>query len=268
MASAIIYKGQTLATADNDTKTLLTAGKYLEDNIKVADTRLALKPFILRPDAELVKTWSIDRMVVEDDEATLPAYSTSAQTVLEAAAMTPTYTISYADWDWYVVERMLTIPTYSTTSKAKGRVEYHFSSYLFEITNVPGNTFHSLVEPTLNYTSRLVIIPSQACIRQLYYSGATTLAMYTATTYGCAQVVSAPSIASGVLTINAPSVQERGSTTYFVNTFMNAVTDIRRQFVAELWRAPKGNLNIDAWGHTQQMFHIADCINNHNCKLS
>lgn len=37
MTATISYKGNTLATADNNTKTLLTSGKYLEDNITITD---------------------------------------------------------------------------------------------------------------------------------------------------------------------------------------------------------------------------------------
>lgn len=38
MSSTITYKGETIATASNNTKTLKTAGKYLEDDITVTDT--------------------------------------------------------------------------------------------------------------------------------------------------------------------------------------------------------------------------------------
>lgn len=37
MTATISYKGNTLATADNNTKTLLTSGKYLEDDITITD---------------------------------------------------------------------------------------------------------------------------------------------------------------------------------------------------------------------------------------
>ena len=37
MTATITYKGSTLATASNDTKKLLTAGKYLEDDITIVD---------------------------------------------------------------------------------------------------------------------------------------------------------------------------------------------------------------------------------------
>lgn len=38
MSATIKYKGETIATASNNTKTLLTAGKYMEANVVVTDT--------------------------------------------------------------------------------------------------------------------------------------------------------------------------------------------------------------------------------------
>lgn len=38
MSTTVTYKGATLTTADNQTRTLLTAGKYLEDNVTITDT--------------------------------------------------------------------------------------------------------------------------------------------------------------------------------------------------------------------------------------
>ena len=37
MSTTVTYKGETLATVSNDTKTLTTQGKYLEDNITLTD---------------------------------------------------------------------------------------------------------------------------------------------------------------------------------------------------------------------------------------
>lgn len=37
MSATVTYKGNTLTTAENQTRTLLTAGKYLEDNITITD---------------------------------------------------------------------------------------------------------------------------------------------------------------------------------------------------------------------------------------
>ena len=37
MSTTVTYKGDTIATVDNATKTLKTAGKYLEDDITLSD---------------------------------------------------------------------------------------------------------------------------------------------------------------------------------------------------------------------------------------
>lgn len=37
MSTTVTYKGSTIATVDNTTKTLKTAGKYLEDDITLSD---------------------------------------------------------------------------------------------------------------------------------------------------------------------------------------------------------------------------------------
>ena len=37
MSSTVTYKGNTLTTVDNATKTLLTAGKYMEDDVTITD---------------------------------------------------------------------------------------------------------------------------------------------------------------------------------------------------------------------------------------
>lgn len=82
------------------------------------------------------------------------------------------------------------------------------------------------------------------------------------------QAVVAPSITSGVLTINSPSVGVRGHTTYFTSTYFNALSDIRVQYVIEVYRAPKANLNLDGWGHSTQIAHVMNCVNSSTHKLT
>ena len=258
--------GETTAVASD-----VAAGKYFFNaagtkTLGTGTLAQPLKPYILRPDAELVRTWTHDSLAVEDDEATIPAYSTSAQTVIAAEALTPTITLSYADYNYYVVERFLTIPIYNTTTKAKGRPDYCASSYLYEVNAIDGSTFKS-VEGTV-YTSRTTNVASQTWTRAPYWSSATALSMYTATSYTVSQVATAPAISSGVLTISTPSLQMRGSTTYFTSSNWGKITDIRRQYVIELYRAPRSEVNLEGWGSYQNMLHIAGCINGTTNKLT
>ena len=227
-----------------------------------------LTPYTVRPDAELVKSYSYDKLMVTDEKINIPAYTTSSTTVKAAAALSPTITLTYADYYYYVAERFLTIPIYNISSKAKGREEYHFSSYLYEIADVAGSSYKALVDGKL-YTSRTVAAAGQSLIRQLYWSSGTALSMYTATSYGVAQVASAPSISSGVMTLNAPSLAMRGSSTYFSSTYWNAMTDVRLQYVIEVYRSPKtSTYNLAGWGVSQQGAHIASCIDGTTNKLT
>ena len=224
----------------------------------------SLKMGVLRPDAEKVKTWSYDLMAVDDEGLTIPSYSTTAQTVRASEAMSGTYTFDYTNYDYYVLERFLTIPTYSISTKAKGRVEYHIGSCAYEVVNIPANQMHALIDPTKNVTATRAAYAVGAWYRSVYWSSASAVAAYSTSAYSTSQIVVAPTISSGVLTINTPTWSMRGHTTYFTNTFFNAITDIRYQFIAELYRSPKGDMNIDGWGIQQQALHIINDVHNNN----
>lgn len=267
MSATITYKGVAIATVDNQTKTLNTSGCYMEDDVTVTDV-VQLKNFALRPDAEIVKTWSYNVSAVNDWSLTIPSYSTSAQTVKATSAASETYTLDYDNYDYYVTERMLSIPTYSISTKGKGRVEYWAGAYAYEVVQIPANSIHALVDTTKYYTSRNVTVSSVgAAYRSVYYSSGTAIGLYNNAVYSVVQTAVTPSISSGVLTMNTPNCTMRGSTSYFVNTYFNAITDIHYQWIAELWRVPKNNMNIDGWTSEQQLFHVIDCVDNTNHKL-
>ena len=104
-------------------------------------------------------------------------------------------------------------------------------------------------------------------VRLLYWSSGTALSTYTSTTYGLTQPVTAPAISSSTLTIKTPTLSFRGHSSYLNSTYYSYVTDIRLQYIIEVYRAPKSNLNIDGWGSEQQSKYILNCINNNNQKL-
>ena len=59
----------------------------------------------------------------------------------------------------------------------------------------------------------------------------------------------------------------RGNTTYFTSSAWGKITDIRRQYVIEVYKAPKNHLNLDGWGAYQHMLKIAACVNGTTNKL-
>jgi len=228
-----------------------------------------LKMGAIRPDAELVKTWSWDAYAVDDWELTIPAYSTTAQTIKESESASGTYTLDYTNYDYFITERMFSIPTYSVTSHNKGRVEYWIGYYAYEVTVIPANSFIAYIDDSVKYTSRNTTVRAAgAAYTSLYWSSATAVSPYSTAAYSVAQAAATPTISSGVLTMKTPTCTIRGSTTYFTSTYFNALTDIRYQWIAELWRAPKNNFNLNGWGVEQTVNHIMDCVNSTTKKLT
>ena len=257
MSTTISYKGNTLATVNDNTKTLETEGKYLEADIVLTDLP-AIGLYTIRPDAELIKTYSNDSLAVHDDSATLPAWKSTAATTIKASAnLSGTVSLDYTNYDYFAVERFLTIPVYNTDTIAASRNEYSFGSSMYEIVNIPANTVESF--SGTKYGSLSVGPATYTCYRLCYWSSASAIGLYTSSTYGIHQVTAAPSISSGKWTFKSPTLQFRGSTTYLTEAVYNTITDIRRQFVIDVYRAPKGHLAHDAWGIDQSLKHIVDC---------
>lgn len=226
-----------------------------------------LKPYLLRPDAELVETYTHDSLVVTDDEVTLPAWkSTAATTILASENLTPQITLDYDDYDWFVLERFLATPVYSTDTPAKSRNEYSIGSVMYELVSIPADSFKA-ANGTL-YVSRSVGTNAYTCYRLLYWSSASALGVYTSTSYGIHQVATAPSISSGKWTIKTPAVSFRGHSSYLTETVYGTVTDIRRQFAIEVYKAPKSNMNIDGWGLQQQTLRILGNVKSNNGVLT
>lgn len=227
-----------------------------------------LKIGVLRQDAEMVQSWSKDSLFVNDDGGTIPAYTTSATTLVAAADLTPTYAVDYTNYNYYILVRALTIPTYNTSTKSAARPEYSILTGCYEIVEFPANTIKTL-DGSKSYASRSgTTTAAGAAYRMLYWSSGSAVSMYTSTTYGIHQVIAAPGTSSGILTVKRPSLYIRGSSTYLSSTVWGTLTDIRVQYVVEAYRAPKGNLNLNGWGMYTQGDHILDCVNTANHKLT
>ena len=227
-----------------------------------------LTSYTVRPDAELIKTYSCDKLFIADESGTVPAYSTTAKTLIATQNLSPTVSLTFADYNYYVVERFVTIPTYSIETKAKGRSEYHVASHLYEIAEMPANEFVALVDGTTKYTSRSVSVSASAYYRLLYWSSATAVTPYSTNAYGVYQAVTAPALSGSTLTLKTPVLGMRGHSSYFVQTFWDAITEIRFQYIIEIYRAPKNNYNLNGWGLYQNLQHTLDCALSSNHTLT
>ena len=219
----------------------------------------------IRPDSELVHSYTFDQMLVADMGITKPSYTTTA-TTLKASETLGTVSMDFNNYDYYVVERMLAKPVYNVTTKAKGRMEYNFISALYEIATIPANTFIAFDGTKL--ASRNTVITQNLYQRLFYFSSDSAVSVYSTAQNGTYFVIQSPSLIGTTLTVKSPAINIRGNTVYFTQTYWNAMTDARYQYIIEVYRAPRGNLNLNGWGGEQQGMHILDCINNNDGTLT
>ena len=219
----------------------------------------APKEYIIRQDAELIQQWTADEKIVEDLELTIPAYKTSAQVIHTGTALSPTITVDYTNYCYYILMRGLAIPTYNTTTKQKGRCDYGASAYLYELIEIPANTFKS-VDGTKTLTSRnAAVTASGSSGRELYWTSATAIGVANNVTYGAYVTGQAPTLSGTTLTVKAPTYGIRGSTTYMTSGAWGTMTDIREQYVIEVYRAPKttSQISLNGW---QLSSNISDAV--------
>lgn len=225
---------------------------------------VTLKEGVIRPDAELVKSWSYDKWIVEDESVTLPSYTTTTQN-LKASETIESVNLNYDTYDYMLICKGLAIPSYANgTAYAKGREEYCISTHMYEFSYKHAYNLPSLDE-SKNVSSYFV---NSGMMGGLYtYWTSSTGFSSVSSTMGCNVSPSTPSVTSASVTINSPVLKLNGNASYFTQTFYDALEDIRYQYVIELWRAPKTNLNFDGWTLQQELMHIVGNIINDNAKL-
>lgn len=221
----------------------------------------SVKMGALRPDAELWKSWSYDKLIVEDEEVTIPAYTTTA-TTLKASATLEEVTIDPTEYNYLLVQRGLSYPIYSVETTGKGRFEVFNVVRSTEVMNIPagwvfgeGSQFVSVLSASNFY-------------RSIFWNGATTRAVGNLETGIPMSFVDPVYASSGnKLTVKSPNLKIKGDSSYFSNTFWDYVTDIRYQYIVELYRVPV-TAAVDGWSYTSLFQHVVDCMNNNNRKLT
>ena len=265
MSTIVTYNGNQIATVYDNTKKLLTSGTFMTGDVTLVDQ--TLKIYTVRPDAELIETWSGDEYLVDDLEKTIPAYSTSAQTIVTGASLTPQIVLDYDNYNYFVEVRGCGIPTYSNTTPISGQSEYTVSAYHYEVSDIPANYAKNL-SGSLTITSRSVsVTPLGSTGRALYWTSDSAVALNTASTYGVYIAGQSPAISSDKMTVKAPNYGIRGNTTYMKSAAWSNLEDSRMQWIIEVYRSPKGH-GIDGWCHTAAMEKLLTDIATTNHKIT
>lgn len=249
----------TTATAED-----VAEGKYFftakgELTLGTANGGGAVKDYVIRPDAELIQTWSADELIVADLGLTIPAYKTTAQVIKTGLGLTPSIVMDRDNYNYYVTMRGLAIPIYNTETKEKGRCDYGASAYLYEVVDIPANEIKT-VDGSKTYTSASRTVTADGSVgREVYWTSATAIGLANNVTYGAYVTGQAPTITTN-LVCKAPVYGIRGHSTYMTSSAWSKITDIRVQYVIQAWRAPKGN--VDGWGLNTSMRSVLANVRN------
>ena len=202
-----------------------------------------------RYDATLVKTWKADRRVVADDHVTLPPYSTNAQTLVAAENLEAAATDPGSGYCYFLAYRGVIYPIYNTDVQVQGRQEYTIVVYSAEQIYNPGNTF-----PAINGSGTYVATAPAATgavnaahYRHIYWNSTTNMSVYNAGIYGATITFSSPTFATESIVPVSPTIGVRGQNTYMKQSVYETITDIRYQYIIELWRVPRPHIGLDGF---------------------
>lgn len=229
---------------------------------------IPMHPWLMRGDAEKVYTLAYDKYIVADEGVDFPAYTTSAKTLKASETVSPTVSYNSTHYNYLIAERTLSIPEYSVTTKAKGRVEYSFASAFYELVDYPANTISGILDNKKLTSRSYSTFSAGNNVGLVYWSSGTAIARYATASYGVAQTITAPTAGASTITIKTPALIARGHTTYFTSTYMNAVTDVRYQYIIEVYRVPKNNMDFNGWGLYNMSLHCIDCATSSDHTLS
>lgn len=218
------------------------------------------------PSAELVQKWTYDKQIVRDESVTLPAWSTSLQTLKASADLSPSITLDISNYYYFVNLRTLAYPIYSGSSLYKGKTDYSLYANLGQMLNIPANTIKDRTGSAT--VAALNTYKNVGEVRCVYWNSATQLVM-TGTAYGGVLSAVTPSFSATSLTVKSPTLDMRGNANYYNETAYNETTDIRYQYIIEVYRIAKQNAPENLDGMLVNQFEkIIDSVNNNNMTLT
>lgn len=231
-----------------------------------------LKKDILRPDATKIQAWKYDKRIVADEGIVLPTtYSTTDITLLASSTL-DTINVDLDAYTYLLILRTLTIPEYNTDTLGAGREDYHFSSQYNEVISMNGaNRFISYANPEYSFNWKMNTYSAYTYFTRLnYWSSATGITSTSTYSYGARVVHHSQNLdgTNGIITVNSPDLKLCGHATYLNQTYYVALTDIRYQWVLELYQAPLHDLDTDGWLLRENTTHISNDILNHNWTLT
>lgn len=220
----------------------------------------------LRPDAEIAQSWTYDKRIVADEGIPIPAYQTTTMTLKETEQIDE-ITADAANYKYFLTFRTLVIPEYNTDDVARGRFEWSSMVGAFDFVFTPMAELHPLVDGTYTIATNSAAVQGGVSYRSLYFTSATGISIYATTSYGIWTTAVSPAYVGGKIRVNSPNFTMRAQANIFDQLFYEALTDIRFQYVYELWRVPIGSLQYNGWSNQQMVDFSLDCLYSPSHKL-
>ncbi|MBR1910379.1 MAG: hypothetical protein IJ821_07320 [Lachnospiraceae bacterium] len=207
----------------------------------------------IRPDAELVNSYSYDQLAVQDLGITIPAYQTSYFQLVATNKVMDGVVIDVDNYDYFVHISALVYPIKSQIVHEAGAFEYHFMNQISNIRYIPAGKIKSFDgtksvssangDPEIRTYGANVYNASASAIST---SDTTSASSLTNGIYTAGTTVSFTK-SSKKLSITAPAFRMTGHSTQFNQTDWERVTDIRMQYKINVYRVPKSNNRLDGW---------------------
>ena len=239
----------------------------LKINLEKPVVRDLFKRGVIRHDAELVYSYTYDRNIVRDEGITLPQYTMNLIRLKESEELSSTIPFD-SNYYYLVLSRMLTIPIYSINVGGQGREEYCYTTQGYELIYFPSGTFKTLNNGT-EYGFPVYSFNSRGGItEQMTWISDTDIDVYSVNSLGVTQIPRSPGLGSSSIFVYSPTFQIRGNDFYFSETYYNALTDVRFQYVIEVWRVLRGSMNSNGWTTTQELELGINCAQSETHKLT
>lgn len=220
-----------------------------------------LKVGAIRPDAVLDTSWTYDKMIVADEGVTIPSYSTSEQTLKSSSALVSSKELDNTQYDYIITQRGIAIPTYSSSTKDTARFIYSASASTTEIICVKSSMVTVDGVTSDRYASSNSTNAGNGIA--VYWRSATGIRAASSTSSGTYLNLVTPTVSSSTsgnpkITVYSPNFRMKGSTTYLNSTYWGYLTDIRFQYIIQLWKVPRTN-DICGFEQTSQLVHAVNC---------
>lgn len=226
----------------------------------------SIQQIIIRPDAELWKSWTYDKRIVADEGIAIPAYSGS-QVILKVSEILDEITPDFENYRYYIAARSLVIPEYNTTETGRGRFEWSSMVGAYDFVFTPMAELHPLVDSTYTIATNAAAVQGGISYRGLYFTTPTNVSIYANTAYGIWTSYAASNYIGGKIRVTNPSFVIRGQANILDQQYWEALTDIRFQYVIELWRVPIDSLQYRGWECQQSVDLSLDCLYSPSRKL-